>query len=289
MLAIWIAAQAVLSVLLYLVLRPLMMPLLAARTAALAQGTAPAPGFPPNIGLIICLYIVMMLWLLMLFTAVVRLAQHKQDDRFGWLRLGMDELRLVGLVLLLIVATIAAELLIVLVGFIIGLIGAVLGQTAAIILIIIYGIAILCAACWVEVRLMLVAPITVLRGKISIREGWRATRGHFWPLFGTVLLLGLALVLCEFAILAIAQPQVLRAMFSGMSPQETAMIMQAQIETVRQGPSIAMLLFFPIGIIIGTTILAYVHGIFAMAAVAATNEPMPVDASAAPNAGPWGR
>lgn len=289
MLAIWIGAQAVLSVILYLFLRPLLAPLVAERSAAIARGTVPIPAFPPNMGLIICLYIVMMLWMLMLFTAVVRLARSGRDDRFGWIRLGMDELRLIGLALLLIVAAIAAELVIILAGFIIGLIGGLAGQAAAVVLLVVYGLAVFCGVCWIEVRLMLVAPITVLRGRISIRAGWRATRGHFWTLLGTILLLALAFLLFEVVLLAIVQPGLLRAMFSGMPPQETASVLQAQAESMQRGASATTLLFFPVGIVLGTLVLVYVHAILAIAAVTTMDGPAPADpVERSAEAGPWG-
>ena len=99
----------------------------------------------------------------------------------------MDELRLFGLLLGLAILFMIA--------FIIGMIivSIVAGGLIALgsvfkafgILVIILGvIGMFAAPVFFIVRLALAGPLTILRGRITIGEAWRLTRGHFWTLFG---------------------------------------------------------------------------------------------------------
>ena len=68
-------------------------------------------------------------------------------DRFAYLRLGMDELRLIGLGILFLIAAFVAELVAILgVALIGGLIGVVAGKTTAIVIVAVLAIALFCGA-----------------------------------------------------------------------------------------------------------------------------------------------
>jgi hypothetical protein len=97
------------------------------------------------------------------------------------LRFGGDELRLIGLGLLYIVATIVLWLLISIpVGIIIAL-AATGNATAGVIVGIVFGIICFCGAIWLSTRLSLVGAVFVLEKSFALRKGWQATKGHSGP------------------------------------------------------------------------------------------------------------
>lgn len=130
------------------------------------------------------------------YAAVNRAVVRPSESAFGYLRLGMDEVRVfvVSLVLSLVLGF----------GFglggaiifgVLGAITAMMGDNAAIggILIAIAAIAFVCLIIWVAVRLCLALPITVAERRIAIFDSWKLTKGRFWGLFGMTIL---AYVLC---------------------------------------------------------------------------------------------
>lgn len=116
--------------------------------------------------------------------AVYRLIFRHDDGRFGYLRMGADELRLMGLTVLCFGIAIG---LVVAVSFVVGIILSVIAVVApqvatnlqwpaAIVSLAIVG-AIL-------VRLSLAPVATFAERRITVFESWGLTRGHFWPLLG---------------------------------------------------------------------------------------------------------
>jgi hypothetical protein len=66
-------------------------------------------------------------------------------------------------------------------------------------------LALLVATSFVIVRLSLTPIIAVDRGRISLKESWVSTRGHFWPLAGSLALsIGLFLVMAFLALMIVA-------------------------------------------------------------------------------------
>ena len=55
------------------------------------------------------------------------------------------------------------------------------GAIVAVLLVVAFG-------GWIGVRLSLLLPTVFETGKISLREAWEKTRGHFWSLFGMIVL-----------------------------------------------------------------------------------------------------
>jgi hypothetical protein len=75
----------------------------------------------------------------------------------------------------------------VLVALIAASAGAVAGAGGAAAVGIVGILLVVGAFVWLEVRLSLAFPLTLLRRKIIIGESWRLSRGRFWTLFGAYL------------------------------------------------------------------------------------------------------
>lgn len=130
------------------------------------------------------------------YAAVNRAVVRPSESAFGYLRIGMDEFRVivVSLVLMIVLGLgfgLAG-------GVIFGVLGAVvamMGENAGVgaILMAVAVVAFICLVIWVAVRLSLALPITVAERRIAIFDSWRLTKGHFWGLLGMSIL---AWVLC---------------------------------------------------------------------------------------------
>lgn len=127
------------------------------------------------------LVLVMTALLMSVMTAgVMRLVLRPQEHGFAHLKLGREEVRLtlanlaciafyVASLILGLVLTGAATRVSPMAGFVVGALAL--------------GFAI-----WVGVRLSMLLPTAFDTGRISFAEAWNRTRGHFWKLFGMILL-----------------------------------------------------------------------------------------------------
>jgi len=265
-LIIWSIIQLVFGGAVFAIMMPFFASIMAAQRAA-AAGTAPA--LPSGLGMIFLFELLLMLWFLMLFAAVVRMTASDGNDRWAWLRFGMDEIRLIGLGLLLIIAMIVVEIVAVLLGgVVVGLVtagSAAAGGILAVVLIIL-GI---CAAIWASVRISLIAAITVLDHEFAIRKGWRATKGHFWTLFGTYVVMFIGYMIVEGIAVAVMSPFLFSSLVGARSPDQAIEAQQRMMATLTT-PSVGLIIFWVVGSLVGTALIAYYHAVNATAAIAAT-------------------
>jgi hypothetical protein len=140
--------------------------------------------------------------------AVYRLIFRHDDARFGYLRLGADELRLMGLtiicfglaIVLVVGVTLSVGIVLSLVALAVPDAVNALRWPAAILSLAIVG-AIL-------IRLSLAPVATFAERRITVFESWGLTRGHFWSLLGAyalalacIVVIGM-LILIVFVLLA---------------------------------------------------------------------------------------
>jgi hypothetical protein len=269
-LIIWTVIQFIVGAALVAAIVPFVMSVTQAQQAALANGGAAAPNIPAGIGLFLLAYVLILVWLLMMFTAVVRATANEGGDRFAWLRFGGDELRLIGLGLLYIVATVVLWLLISIpVGIIIAL-AATGNATAGVIVGIVFGIICFCGAIWLSVRLSLVGAVFVLEKSFALRKGWQATKGHFWTLFLTYLVMAIVYIVFQVILAAIVNPGAFGAMFGGATDPQQAIERQQQMMATFMSPSIGLIIIWIVGTVIGTAAMVYYFGVIATAAIAGT-------------------
>jgi len=132
----------------------------------------------------------------------------------GFLRLGMDEVRLSLLALLyLLVAIIVIVIMMVILSLFVGGAGSA-GVNAGVAIGAIVGIV---AGAYFGTKLSLTFPTTLIREKYAIGEGWSLTNGHFWTLFAAFLIIVLILIGLALAIGLATQQEAIVAIFSGGS------------------------------------------------------------------------
>jgi hypothetical protein len=125
-----------------------------------------------------------------LYAAVARAVLRPHENAFGYMRLGMDEVRVVVVSVALAVMMLAA---IAVAGFAVGRVGGfggAVGLPALWLVAVLLGVALAGAIIWLAVRLSLAVPITVAERRIAIFDSFAMTRGQFWPLLGMALLAG---------------------------------------------------------------------------------------------------
>lgn len=124
----------------------------------------------------------------MMYAAVARAVLRPAESAFGYLRLGMDEVRvLVVSLVLFIVFTLAATVLFGIVGAVAGIAGAA-DAPALWIVVLLLAFAFIALIVWLAVRLSLAIPITMAEQRIAIFDSFGFTKGRFWPLLGMALL-----------------------------------------------------------------------------------------------------
>lgn len=142
--------------------------------------------------------------------AMNRIVLRPADDRFGYLRLGRDELRQFGLVLLAGLVFFAIELVLTIgVGVVIGLLQGGRATASSVIapLVLVYVAMVLFA-----VRFSMASALTFDRGRVDLFGSWALTRGRFWPLLGTlVLTIALAVVITALGFVIVGAVQIIAA------------------------------------------------------------------------------
>lgn len=194
--AIWGAIYLAGNVAMLLAMQPMM-----------AQAMDPAASADPGaalaaMGPVWLLSLILGLVGLVLYTAAMRSVLRPEAGGVAFLRLGMDELRMLVLLILFAVAGFA---LLFAASLVLGLFGAgVAAGSESIALTMLFsaliGFAIFAIMIYFTIRFSLAFPLTLHRGRFAIGEAWRLSRGHFWTLFGAALVVSVIGVILSMAI-----------------------------------------------------------------------------------------
>lgn len=268
---IWAALYTIVT----LIYSLLMMPAMAGRIADMQSGNpAAVAGF---FGMMLPFYLVLIVITLVQIAASLRTLLRPGEDSFAGMRLGLDEMRLLGLFLLLGVALFILMLIgSILFGAIGGLLAMVVVGSAdssagplVFLLVFLPMLAFFGGMIFLMVRLSLVSALTILRRKIIIGESWKLTRGHFWRLLGAYFVLGLMLfILAMLVMLITVGPAYFDVFAHGFSLQRMAAAQQAQLQSQLGGLSVmAIVRGVANGLLVGLS-----YAIWAGAAATATQD-----------------
>jgi hypothetical protein len=121
------------------------------------------------------------------YAAAQRVVLRPMEGGPGWLKLGMDEVRLFLLMLLYIVGF-------VIMVFVLALIAGIFfgwSEDALSIALVVLGFVV---AASFGTRVSLTFPLTLKRQAFAVTDGWKLTKGHFWTLFVTFFIIFLMLL-----------------------------------------------------------------------------------------------
>lgn len=147
-------------------------------------------------------------WLVMLlaWTAAGRATLSPgKGDPFAFLRIGMDELRVVVVYIAWFMAWYIGLIVAALLAFAVGMAIWFVDHTAAIVVGILLGPDLAIAATWLWLRLSLIAPASLILKTFAFSEGWALTKGQAWKLLGLNLLkwlISIPMTLLLYAIVA---------------------------------------------------------------------------------------
>jgi len=206
---IWGFAQVGLLAVVFAVLSPVYAAMFEAfRTAAATGAGAGAGAFQsmnPAVmqtqGLSYLVDIVEVGFAAVLYCAAYRAVLHPEQNRFGYLRVGMPELYIGALLIGAYFAFFIGVLIIVLVvGIIVAILAVMHLWPAAIVLGIVGLIAVLVGAVYVALRFSLIGPMIVDDGKFHFEDALALTRGHVLQLLLVALVLFLVVLAAEIVL-----------------------------------------------------------------------------------------
>ncbi|MFN4297610.1 MAG: hypothetical protein ACK4FB_12295 [Brevundimonas sp.] len=135
-----------------------------------------------------------------LYTAALRVVLRPEEKGFGYMRLGMDEVRVfVVTVVLSVLAFLASLIIFGLAGVLAGLASVAAGDAGGLVGLVLMLVAV-AAFFWLAVRFCLALPITVAERRFAIFDSWNMTKGKALPLFGmTLIIIVMAIVVSILA------------------------------------------------------------------------------------------
>jgi hypothetical protein len=212
--------------------------------------------------------LVALLFFVILMTAAQRAVLRPDEKGFAYIRFGLDELRMIGLFLLLAVLGYVGMILIfVLVAMIVGVVVAGAGAGAGIVLAVILGFAVLGLFIWLEVRLSLAFPLTLLRRRFVLGESWQVTKGRFWSLFAAYLIIALIVFAMTMAVGLVTAGPYLSAMMRNLgNPEAMQSAADAQIANQFGNISAMTVVGWILGAVAGALMVALSGGAVATAA-----------------------
>lgn len=148
----------------------------------------------------------------LLLTAAMRALARPRETEFASLDAGMDELRVLGLALILsIFFSIIGWISRIALGW---MVVATMSQAVALVVLL---IPVLASAC-LFARLSLAFPLAMIRKRILLEEAWELSAGHFWPFFLAYTIIAVGMILLGLAISALTDWASMMTLFAGDLP-----------------------------------------------------------------------
>jgi len=193
--------------------------------------------------------------------AVARAVVRPQEKALGYLRLGMDELRvLVVTVAMFILTCVGSMVLFTVVGICVGLAAAANAGLAWLVGIVL-GLGAIAAIVWIMVRLSLAVPITLAERRISLFDSFGLTKGHSLSLLGMGIIAFIMSILVGMLMGVVALPL---TMTTGGLEQLAALDGSSNVDILRTaGPAIAA--FVVVNALVSALQLAVLYAPFSAA------------------------
>jgi hypothetical protein len=167
-----------------------------------------------------------------LLTGAMRSVIRPERSGAFHLGFGLEELRQIGLSLFFLILFYVGAILLVILFAIVGAL-VLVATGGGTFMVVIGGIALvllLVPFFWLGLRLGMAFPLTLLRGRITISESWRLTKGHGWTLFGGFFLIWLILALLSAAVVPFTTGGYLTQIArGGFTPENLQAAAQAQL------------------------------------------------------------
>ena len=212
-------------------------------SALLEAGPADTPDAAALGEMLAVLFPMMIMGLLfqcLMAAAVYRVTLRPEDRGLAYLKLSMDEFRLVlltGVYFLLVLGAVIGAVLVA--GLIAAVVMMVAGQGAGALMGVVIEFFILGVLFYTAVRLSLAPAITFAEHRLAIFDSWRLTKGQFWKLTGAYVLaicgiiaMSLLVLVIFAAAVAIAKGGDLQAAGRMFSPDSTSVQSYFTLTTV---------------------------------------------------------
>ena len=165
--------------------------------------------------------------------AAQRAILHPDEGGPGWLKLGMDEIRQFLLAMLYLVIFILS-LIVALVFAAPFVAGAGAAGLQVVTIVLLAGAAM--AFAFFGTRLSLTFPLTLKRRAYAMREGWALTKGRFWTLFATFLIIFVIMIAFSLlSMIATEQEYLLAISRFGLTSNEAAQASMRQYHLLMAG------------------------------------------------------
>lgn len=203
--------------------------------------------------------IVMYLVMLLTWTAAARATLSPgRGDRFLFLRLGMDEVRVAVTVVAVFIGWYIALLVLILLGVGIGAALWSSSQATAVGVLIVYGLLVFALSIWGWLRVSLIAPASLILKRFAFAEGWALARGRMWKLLGLNLVVWLIYMVSLILMYALAGA-ILVGSFFGQGLQWPAQVESyADVQPLIQAMIVpALVTLIPFSIVFGWVMALY--------------------------------
>ncbi len=130
-----------------------------------------------------------------MFAAAYRAQLAPDADRWGHLRVGRDELRFGGLIVIWIALWVGSSFIVTFFTALLYALGSALPPIIGLPYMVLLIVAAMAALVYPVVRLSLSMPMTYADAHVRLLESWKPTRGQFWPLLGAYLLTALLIAI----------------------------------------------------------------------------------------------
>jgi hypothetical protein len=223
----------------------------------------------------------MLIWVVVTAAIFRTVLIPEREDRFAGLKVGMDEVRVAGVGLAMVIGFYAAAIVIALIAFAVGAGLWFVSEAAAVAVGLLVAVVAGLAVWGVILRACLIMPASVALGDFAFVQGWKLSKGQVLRLLGLSLAIVVVVLAIELALLVIVA--VVLFLLAGLNVFSlAAMLEQGAPPTVDWGVLIpwALAAFVPLSWLHGflnTVIMApYAEACRSLLAQAPQDEARPV-------------